>query len=680
MLKIKNHQPEELGLTGKDLLKVMQNKSTPILDLFVRESLQNSLDAQDPSNPYKFVLVDYITGNFNGEHFCSHLENIDTIERNRNLDNSFSYLAIRDTNTVGLTGPLSADLVKNNDYGNLQKLIYQLFKNQTQAGAGGSYGVGKTTFFSIGIGVVVFYSRIRLDYNNYQSRLVVCIVEDPQSSNKILRQESNNPTGVAWWGNLTENGYSSPLIDDEEIGDIVNGIFGIPLYQGTQTGTTVIIPYIDEKRLLENNRTNYFLRDDNEESNETPLVLEKPWEGNLADFIKVSVQRWYAPRLANSYYYNYWKSKFLKVRINNQYLNASNMDIVFQLIRELYNVAIGYEQNNFECEINNETILIRKQLIETDSGKLVFAYVPREQLGLKESDRLTPAVWFNCKSEKWESNCPFVAYTRKPGMIVTYSDDSWVKDLPYSDGSNFMVGLFVLNSTNILRHDNTQSTDDYTLEAYARECEKSDHMMWEDIQFLDVNKPTIIAKIQMGVIKKLAAFYQNLEDDEQQEKNIDYNPASTLLGSLFMPPEGFGTEPTSSNQSNPGSSKGKTRNIKYSYRIIYEDNLCYLIVQISTLRNKQIDSLELSLLTESSSSPITANIWEKETGLKIPIEIIDSKILENESINPAVTRLKTDNGLCYGIRLSFSPCAVNMEIKLGLRINRKDVKPQLKVE
>ena len=46
------------------------------------------------------------------------------------------YIAIRDSNTTGLTGPMDYSEVKNNDYGNLLKLVYEISKQQTKEGSG----------------------------------------------------------------------------------------------------------------------------------------------------------------------------------------------------------------------------------------------------------------------------------------------------------------------------------------------------------------------------------------------------------------------------------------------------------------------------------------------------------------------------------------------------------------
>ncbi len=684
MLRIKHHCPKELGLTGKDLLKVMQNKSTPVLDLLVREAIQNSLDAQDKTNNSPFVSVDFIINNFCSEAFCSHLEGLNPISQNKTEDDNYIFLAFKDANTKGLTGPLSAEEVEDNEYGNLQKLIYQLFKNQTESGAGGSCGVGKTTYYGIGVGIVIYYSRIRKAYNHYESRLVVCLVEDPQKKDKILQQNNANPTGIAWWGDITDTGYSIPITDEDEIKAIINGVFGIEPYSGTMTGTTVIIPYINEQQLLDSNPTKYIAdgEDDSGAEDTAEQSLYLPWRENLADYLKVAVQRWYAPRLDNIAYYKHWSSKYLRCKINGEEILSDSFNPVFKLIQDLYNACIDESFNTEKLHISTQIILLRKTMYDTNSGTLAYKYVSREELGLKPWDQLTPAVWFNCKSEKWSSNKPIVAYLRKPGMIVSYDDDSWVYDPNDGNENSFLIALFVVNSANILKCEDKINDIDYSLESYVRECEKGDHMAWEDIKFHNIQKPDIIDKIQKGVRKKLLEFFSDLTDNGNEPK-ADYNPASTLLGSLFMPYEGYGEQPTPPpGPSGAPSGKGITKKFKYTYQLNIEDNNLFLLLIVKSVKDVETVSFDVTLLTESSGSPISSSSWEEETGLNIPLAISNVEIISKSfDATPQIDFLETKiSHSYYGIHVQYPKGKIDICLKLRLLLDRKDVKPILRVE
>lgn len=46
-MKIEIAEPGRMTQSGNSLLKLIQNNNMPILDLLVRESIQNSLDAKN---------------------------------------------------------------------------------------------------------------------------------------------------------------------------------------------------------------------------------------------------------------------------------------------------------------------------------------------------------------------------------------------------------------------------------------------------------------------------------------------------------------------------------------------------------------------------------------------------------------------------------------------------------
>ena len=168
-MKIEIAEPGRMTQSGSSLLKLIQNNNMPILDLLVRESIQNSLDAKNDTDPY--VTVDFFTGEFNKISLNKELEGITETLNRKYWKDTYKFIAVRDSNTVGLTGKLHYDEVTDNQYGNLLKLIYEISKPQEAEGAGGSWGLGKTVYFRVGIGLVVYYSRILNEEGIYESRL-----------------------------------------------------------------------------------------------------------------------------------------------------------------------------------------------------------------------------------------------------------------------------------------------------------------------------------------------------------------------------------------------------------------------------------------------------------------------------------------------------------------------------
>ena len=112
--------------SGSSLLRLIQNNNMPVLDLLVRESIQNSLDARKTDS--KYVNVEFITGLFNSSYLGSELEELTKPLYERYGNQKYDYLAIRDSNTVGLTGVMNYKQIQNNSYGNLLKLVYEICK------------------------------------------------------------------------------------------------------------------------------------------------------------------------------------------------------------------------------------------------------------------------------------------------------------------------------------------------------------------------------------------------------------------------------------------------------------------------------------------------------------------------------------------------------------------------
>src|SRR5690606_7699366 len=132
---------------------------------------------------------------------------------NKKFDNSNAKaLYISDSNTVGLTGPLHIDEVVDNDYGNLQKLVYEISIPQNKEGAGGSWGLGKTIYFRFGIGLVFYYSRIKKMDGEYEHRLAATMVENEEGEYTYIPSVDNKPKrGIAWWGEEAEDGSTTAI-------------------------------------------------------------------------------------------------------------------------------------------------------------------------------------------------------------------------------------------------------------------------------------------------------------------------------------------------------------------------------------------------------------------------------------------------------------------------------------
>ena len=73
-IKIATDDPQSMAQDGASILRSLQNKSIPLLDLIVRESIQNSLDAG--IDGVGNTRVDFHFGYFEADNLARHLEGV----------------------------------------------------------------------------------------------------------------------------------------------------------------------------------------------------------------------------------------------------------------------------------------------------------------------------------------------------------------------------------------------------------------------------------------------------------------------------------------------------------------------------------------------------------------------------------------------------------------------------
>ncbi|MCF0231096.1 MAG: hypothetical protein HUJ63_02230, partial [Enterococcus sp.] len=368
--KIEVAKEGRMDMSGQGLIRAIQNNNMPLLDLFVRESVQNSLDAARESA--ECVKVDFGVRNFNNSELAEKLEGITERLKDKYGNRECKYLFVRDRETEGLTGPLHFTDRKTEGKKNLLKLVYEIAKPQENAGAGGSWGYGKTVYFRMGIGLVLYYSRILDSNGKYQSRLAACLVEDEKKSDALLSsRQLDSHRGLAWWGrefnykisNNIESG-TIPETNEKEIAKILK-VFNFESFIGNETGTAIIIPYINEEKLLKNNIT--------AEGQDAA-----PWASSLKSYIKIAVQRWYIGRLNNPDYTKIHKQAHLKVSIDGEDLEKRIMAKPFKEIQTLYNLAIKGEssKDNYYCE----PIKINNYFESTIAGHIAYKMFSPEEM------------------------------------------------------------------------------------------------------------------------------------------------------------------------------------------------------------------------------------------------------------------------------------------------------------
>ena len=613
--------------SGSSLLRLIQSQDTPLLDLLVRESIQNSLDAWDPATGRKYVRVDISRTIFKSSDLNPFFEGISKALDHRFPKGKYSSLIFADRGTTGLTGPLTyADITNANDYGNLIKLVYEIGKNQTNEGAGGSWGLGKTVFFRAGIGLVIYYSRIKLSKRKYESRLVACLVENEKSESSMIPDTEPLRRGIAWWGD--DKGRLGrkrpvPLTKESEINKLLN-VFGFKPYQDDETGTAIIIPYIDEDSLLKEAGSG-----GNGDSYSDP-----PWMRNIEEYLNVAVQRWYGPRLNNPDY----NGAYLNAWVGGKQILPTHMYPFFRIIRELYVMQMKgtLPPDSYLKDVKADPLLeqirVRSILTKSTAGQFCFVRLSAEQLKMAPPDnQFSPyALISNYEPEMGQGNVPVVMYTRKPAMIVNYDyGGPWTSGMPRTDKDTWIVGLFTANSANtFVSLTNPETGNLMSVEEYIRQSEKADHAAWGDKSYNNQN-PRLIRKIQNQVNNRVMKTFGSVTTDQGPRTNLGLAHA---LANLLLPPEGFGSQssvPVRSTKT-PGQS-GSIGSGTDRLPFIIEDGVRSFPEGMGipfTCSLKQGESCKICLQIFTDYKKYDAENWEDpaQAGLAFPAEFWGVKI------------------------------------------------------
>lgn len=682
-MKIEIAEPGRMTQSGSSLLRLIQNNDMPLLDLLVRESVQNCLDAHRDS--VDAVHVDFLSGYFESDAFLQHLDGVRDAMETRFPEKRYRFLAIRDSNTTGLTGPLHYKDVVDQDYGNLLKLIYEISKPQQNEGAGGSWGLGKTVYFRIGIGMVMYYSRIQED-GIFKSRLAVSMVEDETKEESIIpKLNAMAKRGIAWWGeNVPGKGDNDtqPLQDERTISRILKA-FSIEPYEDEETGTTIVIPYIDDQKLLNSNKIEY--------ETVNGMQINPAWRKTVEDYLPIAIQRWYAPRLWNS---AYKYGPCLHATVNGKKCTIEG-EPFYMLLQSLYNAAATVAKNEDRIEngieIHVREINTRRLLEHSCAGHIAFAKVSEAALlELPPDNKPLPYIYANKEIYEGTSNPPLIAFCRKPGMVVSYETNSnWADGIDRTVRGEYIIAFFVLDSG---VHFKKEACGDLSLEEYIRKAELADHTSWKDMTLTgcSIASPRIVQRIQNGVSKEISKQYADTPVVQKSHTNVGLGK---LFGDLLLPPVNFGHLPGGGCISGGGNDTQSTKGIKLivnQKKIIYNsDGTIDFPISVAVTAKASTDTNQLVMTVAMDSSSITAAEWEEWTDKEIYFNIrsffikgysaADKGIvqtLDKESEQTVVgdctlAKLKTESGRWYGITMTCSE-SHDYTLKGIIRVASKD--------
>lgn len=208
------------------------------LVVLVREAVQNSWDARrDDSSQVSFAV--------HGRH-------LESDQRRQLRDRVFSdppkvatrlrdvltrddilLLALTDTGTTGLGGPIRADHPpRRHEPSNFVDLLFNIGQPAERELGGGTYGFGRTISFVVSEArAVLVHSRTRAG-RRLESRFIGAAFSDH------FTQGNRRFTGRHWWGRPVE-GSIEPVVGDEA--DAIARSLGLPSFGPDEPGTTICV-------------------------------------------------------------------------------------------------------------------------------------------------------------------------------------------------------------------------------------------------------------------------------------------------------------------------------------------------------------------------------------------------------------------------------------------------------
>ena len=651
--------------SGAFLLRALQNEETPLLDLLVRESVQNALDAGRDGNKSRPVLVDFHIREHSLDAIASAFsEGLNLQMLVKRYPRTPKLLEIRDSGTEGLTGPMTFDSVEaNGQHGNFLKLVFEIGRTRADDGAGGSWGLGKTCYFRMGAGLVVYYSRIKTD-DGYEQRLVASLVED---ENRVDRLQLETQTGIAWWG-----AYDSlcAITESEHIYEILNAL-GVQPFTGNKTGTAIIIP------LLKENLLPVF----DEDGGAAPW-----WYSSYEDYVNVAIQRWFSARLDNPFFAS---GRWLSASVNGKEIASEDMLPIFRVTQSLYSRAVGLnpDEEDYltargvkENDVLCRAIQLRGEFVGSgNAGWLLAVAITSRQLQMDAPDNApSPETCIFSKTDSSAPHRPLVTFMRSPGMNICWDDSidsrGWAGGFSgFADG-RYVVALFLPDSEQELLPSEARGLRStiQTLESYLRSCERADHATW-----VDVSGGRVVEKIRAQCGRALKDF------GVPPQPSVTVKPSmrmSRKLAELVLPNRGFGGDgrfgkATPRAATGQGSSRASAMSSP-ELEILEVGHEASGIVMRWRLRWGMVlphSPREITIAVDSEGGPIAFDTW-LESGLgAFPFRLESPRVI---STTPIVKSLKITHGT--GVRLTVgagtnSPGLI-IEGELYVRITESNVK------
>jgi hypothetical protein len=471
--------------SGAALLRSMQNLAMVPLDLLVREAVQNSLDAAlERDCAGGEVHVDFALRPHDTAPLAAMLgKHVSSAVLRRKFPDGARMLEIRDSRTEGLSGPVSMDgLGSGSSHGNLIKLVYEVGHTRSSEAAGGSWGLGKTCYFRVGIGLVIYYSRTLVD-GRAEERLVACMVEDENGADRL---QTDTATGIGWWGATGPRGGPAAVTDAAAIRRLLEPLQVRP-FGHDETGTAVIIPFLRQDLVA--------LPAVDDDAATPSGSLPAWWFESEASYIEVALQRWFCVRLDNPVFRT---GPWLHGSVNGRKIARAEMLPVFQVTQSLYNRIVSRDRMPGDYlgrqRVPHDMVLCKPVRLNNvydgpdPAGHVAAVQLTARQLGTGPAESgPDPYTCLFGQPEKSPPFRPIVTFMRSPGMSIRWDDGTsgrgWARGLKGPADGKYLVALFVPEPGRLL---NASLRDRLrqphaTVESYLRSCERSDHHQWEDL-------------------------------------------------------------------------------------------------------------------------------------------------------------------------------------------------------
>lgn len=571
------------------VLKVLGKSSLFILDILIRESVQNSLDAVS-SKVKECIRFDFDIVEF--ESIDKILSGIGFLEKNgsdplftrlkqRIKENDPVLLILSDKGTTGLSGPVRRSDAKWNspsDRKNFENLVYQLGQNHGTSGAGGSYGFGKSIYYRLSsAGLVMYYSRSREG-----ERLAFNMISPEE------RKALSASTGISWWGELYKHKgteYSAPVIDSEKIGRILTQMGLIKKRFGkTETGTLICIVAPDLRKLLSGEEEN------GTDSGGPELTTGEKIE-KISKLVQEAVIRWYWPRLTvtdenrpggniNPLKFFYRKQEVL---LPQQYKGLS------ELLRAAENSNNGIAQN--------DNSLIKTVQIRHSYGNAYLGTV----------------AWQIIDMESSESHLNKIAMIRAPRMVVF--------EIPVQiKPEKSVAAVFLVNSAANV-YAGRESTEMQPLDDAFRDCESATHSEWNYHDF-PPEKNWFKSYVKTVRDKVAKIINQALNPNTAVVSEKTYSETAKALGQILLAESLGGVQAFPQGGSGSGGGGNTSGSAKPLVRILdtwfKNNNSAVFLMEVSRLRK---GSYGLFIMAKGGKELYDVSSWKQNLGEEFPFLI-----------------------------------------------------------